>query len=99
MLKNEVKHEDMVSIMTHLQKYVSMCSKESSVQDPDDNEKYTLVEDTFHYLFGGDQLTVERAYGGKKERKNESRGKYQLDGLVPVVEDWHAKVAELHVHA
>lgn len=49
--------------------------------------------DRFHYiLFGGDQLTVERDMGCKEHNDNEWRGLDCLEGLLPVIEDWHAKV-------
>ena len=61
-----------------------------------DGKEIQLMLDQFHYiLFGGDQLTVERATGSKQERNNESRDKERLEGLVTVVEDWHAKVCLL----
>lgn len=50
-----------------------------------------------HVLLGGDQLTVQRATGSKKERNNEDRGIDRLEGLIPVVEDWHTKVVVLKV--
>lgn len=67
----------------------------------DDNNECkedSMFLDKFHYLlFGGDQLTVERAHGSKKCRSNEIRGLDRLEGLIPVVEDWHAKVIFLKV--
>uniref|UniRef100_A0A1X7SUX2 DUF6589 domain-containing protein n=1 Tax=Amphimedon queenslandica TaxID=400682 RepID=A0A1X7SUX2_AMPQE len=40
-------------------------------------------------------LTVERATGSKNHNVNEWRGIDRLEGLIPVVEDWHAKVCLL----
>ena len=51
----------------------------------------------FHLLFGGDQLTVERATGTKELNDNEWRGLDRLEGLLLVVEDWQAKVCLLKV--
>lgn len=42
-------------------------------------------------------LTAARARGSKDIRTNSIRGKDRLDGIVPVVEDWHAKVCFLEV--
>ena len=54
--------------------------------------------DKFHrVLFGGDQLTAKRARGSQYVRSNSLRGKDRLEGLKPVVEDWHAKVCLLGV--
>ena len=88
----------MVTILQSLQQYVPVHSQEEVFVDAEDNEEITLVLDKFHYvLFGGDQLTVERAVGSKRERCNECRGTDRLEGLVPVIEDWHAKVCFLKV--
>ena len=88
----------MVDIMAHLQQYVPTHSTESLINDPETDEEVPVTMDNFHYiLFGGDQLTVERARGAKKERNNENRGKDRLEGLLPVIEDWHAKVCFLKV--
>ena len=46
---------------------------------------------------GGDQLTVARGRSSKRIRSNSTHGKDHLEGLVPVVEDWHAKVSLLGV--
>ena len=75
-----------------------MNAEEFHVTDPFDGEEIQLMLDQFHYiLFRADQLTLKRATGSKRERNNESRGKESLEGLVPVVEDWHAKVCLLKV--
>lgn len=85
--------------MSHLQQYVPRETSEVQITDPATNDNLTLAMDKFHYiLFGGDQLTVERASGSKKERSNESRGVERLEGLIPVIEDWHAKVCFLKVN-
>jgi L1 cell adhesion molecule like protein len=98
LFKNETSHEDMIDIMSHLQQYVPTDTTEDEVLNPFTNEPFKVHIDKFyHILFGGDQLTVERAIGSKKERFNEARGIERLDGLLPVVEDWHAKVAFLKV--
>ena len=97
-LKNETKHEDMVNIMIHLQQYVPFSSTEKKVIDPNNNQEHSMSCDVFHpILFGGDQLTAERAVGSKRCRRNEDRGFDKLAGLTPVIEDWHAKVALLKV--
>jgi L1 cell adhesion molecule like protein len=96
----------MIDILSHLQKYVPVNSEEVELndQEPDDvdvdvdDEQVKVVIDKFHYiLFGGDQLTVERATGSQRVRSNECRGIDRLEGLIPVVEDWHAKVCFLKV--
>ena len=44
-------------------------------------------------LFGGDQLTVARTRGTQALRDTEETPVHRLEGIVPVVEDWHARVA------
>lgn len=88
----------MTDILAHLHQYVPVKSDEDEVVDPDDGETIKVVVDHFHHiLFGGDQLTAERATGAKRSKSNECRGLDQLEGLVPVIEDWHAKVCFLKV--
>lgn len=46
----------------------------------------------FHpLLFGGDQLTAERSRSCKTSHDNSDTPHERLDGLEPVVEDWHVK--------
>lgn len=70
--------------------------------------KQTIVSSTgesvteiqmYNLLFGGDQLTVARARGAKKTRKNSTSLDKCLDGLIPCIEDWHAKVVLLEVES
>ena len=61
-----------------------------------------MDEVVFHQiLFGGDQLTVARARGSAAIRSDHVTSictrKDRLEGLVPVVEDWHAKQCLLKV--
>ena len=74
-----------------------MTSKQCA-EVPGSSESVDITTDQFHYLlFGGDMLTAKRARGGKDIRSNSERGKDRLEGLTPVVEDWHAKVCLLGV--
>ena len=43
------------------------------------------------YCAGGDQLTAARVRGSQRVRNNGQRGLDRLEGVAPVVEDWHAK--------
>ena len=47
-------------------------------------------------LFGG-QLARKRAEAAKKSRKNSFTPVKQLQGLLPICEDWHAKQIFLEV--
>ncbi len=42
-------------------------------------------------------LTAARARESKDIRSNSRRGKERLEGVVPVIEDWHAKLCFLEV--
>ena len=97
-LKNEIKNQDMIDVLANLQQYVPVKSVEDEIVDSCNGEVVKIVADEFHYvLFGGDQLTAERATGAKRSINNENRGYDRLEGLVPVIEDWHAKVCFLKV--
>ena len=48
-------------------------------------------------LFGGDQLTCARAGSAKQHRQDSETEIERLDGLQPVVEDWHAKMCLFEV--
>ena len=43
-------------------------------------------------------LTAKRARGSKHIRSNSLRGLDRLEGLLPVAEDWHAKVCLMGVN-
>ena len=40
---------------------------------------------------GGDQLTAARIRSSQRVRSNSQRGLDRLEGVVPVIEDWHSK--------
>ena len=88
--------EDVVSILTDLHKYVPVLREEHVITE--DGENFTLTADYFHYLlFGGDQLTCARIRSAQRIRENSSSGQGRLEGLLPCIEDWHAKVVFLQV--
>lgn len=82
-------------IPTSSSEEVENCEKE----DDEDDEQILVHIDKFHHiLYGGDQLTTERMRGAKNVRANACRGKERLEGVQPVIEDWHSKVVLLKVH-
>lgn len=90
-------YEDMIDILDHCQTYVPVKDVTREVYVPgreavqlDDQECYTI-------LLGGDQLSVARARGAQKIRSNSATKRDRLDGLLPVAEDWHAKLCLLEV--
>ena len=71
-MKSEQETEGMVDIMEHIQRYAPVTSS-----------------GTIHpLLFGGDQLTRERAYNAKLQSADPLK---KLQGIIPKVEDWHAR--------
>lgn len=53
----------------------------------------TAFADRFHYvLLGGDMVTAKMVRGFQGTHGNLNRRRDHLEGLLPVVEDWHAKM-------
>ena len=73
-MKREQSGEDMVDIMAHLHKYVPK----------------NAAGKFYPIIFGGDQLTKERATGAQDAKLQSTEQHEKLKGLIPVVEDWHA---------
>ena len=97
-MKSENNYDDMIEILEHLHQYVPTATGTIDLPLPDIGEKMTISKTDFHtLLFGGDQLTAKRARGGQAIRANSVEDEHKLFGLLPVAEDWHAKVALLSV--
>ena len=65
---------------------------------PEETEPVVVKLDYFHnLLFGGDQMTCARIRGSQGIRQNGKSGSRCLEGLVPAIEDWHAKVCFMQV--
>ena len=65
---------------------------QSSVLKVEDDQLVTTV-------VGGDYLTAARMRGAQRIRGNSETSVDRFDGLLPVAEDWHAKVCLLEVRA
>ena len=88
----------MVDILHELHRFVPSKSETTDVPVPNSGEVRSLSEISFHrLLFGGDQLTAKRARAGVRIRNNSTNSADRLEGLLPVAEDWHAKVVFLEV--
>ena len=88
-MKNENVSSEMIEIMQELHKNVPIkCVIVDGVQRDE------VIESC---LFGGDQLTVARARSAKRHRQDSATSVERLDGLVPVVEDWHTKMCWFEV--
>lgn len=65
---------------------------------PRNNSALEFDATQFHsILFGGDQLTVARMRGTQVLRTTEETAVKRLQGLLPVVEDWHTCMTFLNV--
>lgn len=83
--------------MEILHKYVPTRASEGQLTLPNGS---TLPYDNtifFEILLGGDQLTVARVSGVQNLRIGHETALDRLEGLIPVVEDWHARVILLEV--
>ena len=87
----------MCHIMEKLHKYVPTITQERTVNLP--NGETFKCDDTkmWELLMGGDQLTVARCRGAAAIRSSHVSSTDRLEGLVPVVEDWHSRMTFLKV--
>lgn len=85
-LKNENKLDEMVDILSELQRFVPTAEGGSDGKTP-----------IHQVLFGGDQLTAKRARSAIRIRANSVTDADRLQGFIPVSEDWHTKVIFLEV--
>lgn len=99
-MKNEMEYTDMIDILEHVNTYVPTQSMITTAAYPNPliGSPVPIKHQLIHpLLFGGDQLTVARARGAKQIRKNSLNPSQKLEGLIPIAEDWHAKVCLLQV--
>ena len=93
--KNEMYTKEIIGIMTEMQKYTPSIKKTATVLVAD--REYQVKHDVLHpLLFGGDQLTVKNACSAQTAKSAEP---LELGRLVPVFEDWYARVALLNVNS
>ena len=64
-----------------------------TIPDSDNTEERVYVTT----LVGGDCLSVTRARGAQYIRRTSELAVHRLDGVLPVAEDWHAKLCLLEV--
>ena len=91
LLHNEIYLPEMCEILVlgSLQEYVPSRVVNSTL-DVGDKSLCLKNVDFLPIFMGGDQLTVARARGAKSLRSSHDNAKNRLEGLLPVVEDWHA---------
>lgn len=103
--KNETMYKDMIDILDHHHKYVPSkvakvpyCGDEQ--EELSEDAAVSIILTIFHkILFGGDQLTVARARGSQLDRVTSDTGANQLQGIIPVFEDWHVELLLLQVYS
>ena len=102
-MKDEKKLNDMVDILLELHKYVPMTrtTEAFDIAGPGGCMEVEEIDicHFHHILLGGDQLTVARVRGSQGARRNMNNGKGRLEGLIPVIEDWHTKMCAMKVCA
>ncbi len=97
LLHNKNKLDKMSKILDHLMKFVPTLPKEGEISPPDASK--VTFDDTrfFKILLGGDQLTAARVRGTQSLRVTQDKACDRLQSLIPVVEDWHSRMALLDV--
>ena len=83
--------------MKGLHKYVMKNSYQLTYHLPEGGD-CVATEDCFHRtLFGGDQLTVSRSRSAQSARCNDDVTEERFGGLIPITEDWHARMTLMRV--
>ena len=98
---SEINYEDVIKVLEIVQGYAPSIDVERELVVPDQSDGATTIrlEDKQYAvsLVGGDQLTVARIRGAQKIRGNSETSEQRFGGLLPVAEDWHAKMCLLEV--
>lgn len=97
LLFNENKVDEMCKILDRLHKYVPSTSTLTETTLPD-GRTFTHTEyKQVKILLGGDQVTVARVRGAVGIRSNHENAQHRLEGVIPVIEDWHARQVLMQV--
>ena len=96
-----MEYQDMMKILEHVQTYAPSkeVEREFTVPGKTGSEATITITDKQYAmtLIGGDQLTVARKRGAQRIRGNSENSEERFDGLLPVAEDWHAKMCFMEV--
>ena len=79
-----------MEILEHIHQYVPANEVRRELVDPETEEVMTIEDHRF-------VTTTARARGALLIREDCDLGKDRLDGLLPVTEDWHAKLCLMKV--
>ena len=86
----------MIDVMLDIQKYVP--AKETQSDVTVDGCSFSIAQAKLYpILFGGDQMSAARYRGSKVIRRPSTSPLKRLEGLTPVIEDWHTEVTLLKV--
>jgi len=81
----------MCSTLKSLHEYVPKKSYQLTFYLPE--EDFVVSEDSYHrLLLGGDQLTTCCSRGARTARRHDDVTSERFDGLIPMTEDWHARM-------
>lgn len=95
-LKNEAKLTEMAEILDNLNQYIPV--HESTINSTIEGKSYEFDNSKLiQILLFGDQLTVARSRGAAALRNDDSTSMNRLEGFVPAVADWHARMCLLQV--
>ena len=96
-----MKYEEIIQALEHIQQYSPSKEVERELVIPNQTGRDTVIKlkdkQYTMTLVGGDQLTVARIRGSQRIRGNSDTSEERLDGLLPVAEDWHAKMCFMEV--
>ena len=97
LLFNENNLDEMSQILAHYMKLVPTFPAKGH-HTLTNGISIDFDDSRFHsILFGGDQLTVARMRSTQVLRDTQERKVDRLEGVIPVVEDWHARMTLLKV--
>ena len=87
----------MGKIIEHYMTFVPTLPGEGHYKLPNGSSMRFDATTFFPILFGGDQLTVARMRGTQSLRDTQDKPFDRLEGVHPVVEDWHTRMTFLKV--
>ena len=95
--KCENKVDEMCFILKEIHRYVPTEMITLNLTLPTGESKPVDSELFHRILLGGDQLTAARARSACSARLDHGSSGKRLCGILPVMEDWHAKMCYLKV--
>lgn len=94
---DENRIDQMCLILDQAQRYTPTIVTDEKVVLPNGEDYFFKKENMHEILIGGDQVTVTRARSSIAVRRTHDTNKEKLLGVVPVIEDWHARLILMQV--